>query len=228
MMRGDFRDAHEPSGRLPSFPWAEVQIVGLLVLVHLALVFWSGGPFASHAEVIRQGGLLRGGTLTEPWRLFTSLFLHSGPSHALWNGLSTLVFGVPLLTRLGFGRSFLIYFASGVGGGITALWFSEPETLIIGSSGAVAGLFGAWVVLTLRQARRETLSRRATFRAVGIALLVLPSLIKPFTASGRPISISSHLGGLLTGMLIGAILSLGMIPAAEEVEEEPPEPYEIH
>jgi len=211
-----------PAGdRLPAFPSTEVQVVAFLVLVHLALVFWSSGPFSSDHDAIRQGGLLRGGTLNEPWRLVSSLFLHSGVSHALWNGLSTLVFGVPLLTRLGFGRSCAIYFASGIGGGIAALWFSEPGTLIIGSSGAVAGLFGAWVVLTLRQARRETLSRRAMFRTMGIAMLVLPSLIRPATASGHPISISSHMGGLLTGMLIGAILSVGMVPAVEEDEDEP-------
>jgi hypothetical protein len=48
------------------------------------------------------------------------------------------------------------------------------------------------------------------------------------TTSGRPISISSHLGGLCTGMLIGAILSIGMAPAPDEADEEPPGPYAIH
>lgn len=217
---------HRPDSRLPAFPWPEVQALGLLILGHLALVFWSGGPFVSGRDVIGQGGLLRGGTFEEPWRLLTSLFLHSGPSHALWNGLSTLVFGVPLLTRVGFFRTGLIYFASGIGGGLAALYFAQPGTLIIGSSGAVAGLFGAWVVFTLRSAARSTLSRRAIFRTLGIALLVLPSLIKPVTTSGQSISVSSHMGGLATGMLIGAILSIGMIPPPEDEDEDEPEPFE--
>ena len=37
--------------------------MALLVLGHLALVFWSGGPFRRAATLIGQGGLLRGGTL---------------------------------------------------------------------------------------------------------------------------------------------------------------------
>jgi len=212
----------------PAFPWGEVQTVAFLVLIHLGLAFWAGGSLPPGRALIEQGGLLSGGTLNEPWRLFTSLFLHSGPPHVLWNGLSMLVFAVPLLGRVGYLRTVLIYFAAGVGGGLAALQFSTPGTLIIGSSGAVAGLFGAWVLLTLREARREPLGSRAMIRTMGIALLVLPTLIKPSTAAGHPISVSSHMGGLLTGMLIGALLSLGMAPSAEapEIEdEEYPETY---
>ena len=214
--------------RPPAFPWGEVQTLGFLVLIHLGLAFWAAGPLPPGRALTEQGGLLSGGTLGEPWRLLTSLFLHSGPSHVLWNGLSMLVFAVPLLGRVGYLRTGLIYFAAGIGGGLVALQFSAPGTLIIGSSGAVAGLFGAWVVLTLRQARREPLGRRARIRTLGIALLVLPSLIKPSTAAGHPISISSHMGGLLTGMLIGALLSLGMTTGGEanEAEDEAyPETY---
>jgi rhomboid protease GluP len=204
----------------PAFPWGEVQAVGLLVLIHLGLAFWAGGPLPPGRALIEQGGLLRGATLAEPWRLFTSLFLHSGPSHVLWNGFSMLVFAVPLLGRVGYLRTGLIYLIAGVGGGLAALRFSAPGTLIIGSSGAVAGLFGAWVVLTLRQARREPLGRRSMFRTMGIALLVLPTLIKPTTAAGHPISVSSHMGGLLTGMLIGALLSFGMARSEGPLEIE--------
>ena len=84
--------------------------------------------------------------------------------------------------------------------------------MIIGSSGAVAGLFGAWVVVTFRWARREALERRARIRTMGIALLFLPSLLNPVTSSGQPISVSSHLGGLATGMVVGALLSSRMAP----------------
>ena len=92
----------------------------------------------------------------------------------------------------------------------------------------MAGLFGAWVVLTLRRPPVDALPP-AIFRTLGIALLVLPSLIKPVTPSGQSISVSSHMGGLATGMLIGAILSIGMIPAGgrdEDEEESKREPFE--
>lgn len=197
-----------------------MQTVGLLILLHLALAFWSGGPLPPGRELLTQGGLLRGATLEQPWRLLTSLFLHSGPAHALWNGLSTLVFAVPLLGSLGLTRTALIYLVSGLGGGLAALQFAAPGTLIVGSSGAVAGLFGAWVVLTLRRARRATLGRRERIRALGIAMLVLPALVQPHTAAGEPISVSSHIGGLVTGMLIGAFLSAGLAPPEKFPDED--------
>lgn len=202
------------------FPWPEVQIVALLILFHLALAFWSGGPLPPGRDLLLRGGLLRGATLEQPWRLLTSLFLHSGPAHVLWNGLSTLVFAVPLLSALGFVRTGLVYVFSGLGGALAALQFAAPGTLVVGSSGAVAGLFGAWVVLTLRRARRAPLGCRARVRALGVAMLVLPSLVRPVTAAGEPISVSSHLGGLATGMLIGAVLSVGMIPPGDEFDED--------
>lgn len=199
-----------------------MQTVALLVLIHLGLVFWSGGPLPPGRQLLLQGGLLRGAAIEEPWRLVTSLFLHSDPAHALWNGLSTLVFAVPLLTGLGLARTGLVYLVSGVGGGLAALHFAAPGTLVVGSSGAVAGLFGAWVVLTLRRARHVPLGRRQRIRTLGIAMLVLPSLLRPATASGVPISVSSHLGGLATGMMIGAALSAGMAAAADDDEGEEP------
>jgi len=220
-MSSDPKNYSDPEDRPAAFPRAEVQVVGFLMLLHLGVAFWAGGSLPPGRELIERGALVGGSPLSaEPWRLFSSLFLHSGPSHVLWNGLSMLVFAVPLLSRLGYVRTGSIYLASGLGGGFAAVGFSDPGSLIIGSSGAVAGLFGAWIVLTLRQSRHEPLGRRSRFRTLGIALLVLPSLITPTTASGQPVSVSAHLGGLFTGMLIGAVLSLGMIRVADASEEE--------
>ena len=42
-------------------------------------------------------------------------------------------------------------------------------------------------------------------------MLVLPSLLSPMTATGQSVSVSSHVGGLATGMLIGVLLSSGML-----------------
>jgi membrane associated rhomboid family serine protease len=188
------------------FPWAEIAPVAVLVLFHLWLAGVPGlRPFGGN--LVRDGALLAGATAREPWRLVTAMFLHADPPHVLWNALSMAAFGVPLLTQLGSARTGLVYLASGVGGGLTALAFAEPGTAILGSSGAVAGLFGAWIALRLDRARDEDLSGRARVRTIGIALLVLPSFLTPQTASGRPISVSSHLGGLATGMLVGAALS---------------------
>jgi membrane associated rhomboid family serine protease len=206
------RDAGATTTALPPFPTGPVLAVAALVLFHFALVIWRIESYPGGESLLRKGGLLAGGTAEEPWRLLTSLFLHVDMRHVFWNGVSTLVFAVPLLTYLGFPRSALIYLGAGVGGGIAALAAAPPGPLIVGSSGAVAGLFGAWVVLRFRSARYAEISWRARVRAAGVGLLVLPTLLNPTTPAGQPVSVSSHLGGLVTGMLVGALISGSLLP----------------
>ncbi len=206
----------EAARREQKFPWGAVQVVSSLIAVHFALVFGMIASGSSGRQLIVYGALLKGGTLDEPWRLLTSLIVHIDPLHVFWNGASMLAFAVPLITDLGYLRSCMIYLASGVGGGVMALAFAGPGTLIAGSSGAVAGLFGAWVVLQTRRDRLAPLTGRARIRTIGIAMLVLPSLVSPMTSTGHSVSVSSHLGGLATGMAIGALISsrlLGRIRA---------------
>lgn len=195
----------------PPFPWSEIRVVAALILLHFLVVFWTMGSADAGRAILLRGALLKGGTLDAPWRLLTSLFLHLDVQHAFWNGASMMVFAVPLLVELRYLRTCLIYLASGIGGGIAALQFARAGTLIVGSSGAVAGLFGAWVVLTLGRTALEPLSRRARIRTIGIALLFLPSLLSPIASTGHPVSVSSHLGGLATGMAIGAAISTGLL-----------------
>ncbi len=208
------RQALAGAGR--GFPWREVRPLASLVALHLVLTLWSRGPIPPGRAILDAGALAAGGTALQPWRLVTSLVLHVDPLHVMWNGLALLVFGVPLISWHGLRRVAWIYFAAGIGGGLTALSVAEAGTRIVGSSGAVAGLFGAWVVLALAQARLAELPGRARVRALGIALLVLPSLLTPVSATGQPISVESHVGGLATGMAIGIVIARGLLdPAAD-------------
>ena len=193
-------------------------IVAAVIALHLLLVLAVDGGLLSRESIVEQGALRRGATVVEPWRLVTSLVLHSSVQHVLANGLSMLVFAVPLLGWVGLRRAAMVYLAAGIGGGITAVALSDFGVRILGSSGAVSGLFGAWVVLALERASVADLPNRVRLRTAGIALLVLPSLVNPVTAEGRPVSVSSHLGGALTGMLVGMALSRGWLRSEVEVE----------
>jgi membrane associated rhomboid family serine protease len=117
--------------------------------------------------------------------------------------------------ELRYARTGFIYFASAIGGGIAAVAFARAGTMIVGSSGAVAGLFGAWIVLTLGRVQLAPLTRRAVIRSVGIAMLYVPSLLSPVTALGQAVSVGSHMGGLATGMAIGALISFGLLRRAD-------------
>lgn len=191
----------------PRFPWKRLRWVGAVVGLHVALVVLGIVSRPFRAWVVEDGALAAGGLVLEPWRLLTSLVLHADLRHALSNGVAMIVFAVPLVEWLGARRVAWVYVASGIGGGVTAVALADAGTRFLGSSGAVAGLFGAWVVLAWIRARAADFPGRARIRALGVALLILPSFLTPFTPEGRPISVASHMGGLVTGMLIGAGLS---------------------
>jgi membrane associated rhomboid family serine protease len=186
-----------------AFPRGPLAAALALSLCHLAVVVGLVGRDPDAARCASLGGLVTGAPLRESWRLVSSLFLHADPPHVFWNGLSMLVFAVPLIDRFGWARTAAVYLASGVAGGMAFLATSEPGTVAIGSSGAVAGLFGCWLAATIRRARRAPLVRRATVRAVGIGLLVLPALLTPTAVGGKKISVAAHLGSLALGLLFG-------------------------
>ncbi len=219
----DDLDPPPPRPRSTPFPWRPVAAVGSLIALHVGVVAWMLAPVAPGRELLRAGGLLKGGMSEEPWRLITALFLHVDFSHAMWNGVSMMVFAMPLLAYVGYLRTATVYLAAGVGGAFAALALAPQGQLIVGSSGAVAGLFGAWIVIALSRTRHTTMPRRARIRTLGIALLVLPSLLSPINSKGHRISVSSHLGGLATGMVIGATIS-GSLLARRHLR--PPEEME--
>jgi membrane associated rhomboid family serine protease len=188
------------------FPAGAVAATTALVLLHLWIVLGLVGAEPSRSQLLSLGALVREGGGVEPWRFVTSLLLHSGPHHVAWNGLALVVFGVPAILTWGYLRAAMLYVLSGIGGGVVALAAHAPGTLLVGSSGAVAGLFGAWLVTTGLDARRAPLTRRAWIRTVGLGLLVLPSLLNPVTADGRPISVAAHLGGLASGSILASLL----------------------
>jgi len=80
--------------------------------------------------------------------LFTSMFLHGGWLHIIGNLWVLFIFGDNVEDRMGSGRYFLFYFASGIVAGLTQI-IVGPNSHIpaIGASGAIAGVLGAYLVL---------------------------------------------------------------------------------
>lgn len=80
--------------------------------------------------------------------LLTSMFLHGGWMHLLGNMLYLWIFGDNIEDRLGHGRFLLFYLACGVAAAIGQT-LSNPFSLVpmIGASGAIAGVMGAYFVL---------------------------------------------------------------------------------
>jgi len=137
----------------------------------------------------------------EWWRLFTAMFVHVGPLHLLFNMWALMLFGPSIEERYGRLRYLALYFTAGFLGSAMSLTFSHIPSLSAGASGAVFGIFGAWIAFFVRHRRargaREQL--RSLFFLVGINLFIGIS-------SGGRIDNFAHLGGLAGGFVIATAL----------------------
>lgn len=80
--------------------------------------------------------------------LLTALFLHGGVLHLVGNMLYLFIFGPAVETRFGSKRYFYFYLAAGIAGNL-AMVFIDPAARVpvIGASGAIAAVLGAYFVL---------------------------------------------------------------------------------
>lgn len=135
------------------------------------------------------------------WRMFTVVVLHGSIFHILFNMWALYVFGPQIEKESGSVPFLAIYLSAAAGGSLFFFWFSDPWTLSIGASGAIFGLFGMWAASAFRwrhtQFGRQMLSQLGILLAINFALpLFLPS-----------IAWQAHLGGLITGTVIGLLWS---------------------
>jgi membrane associated rhomboid family serine protease len=141
------------------------------------------------------------------WRLLTALFLHYGPIHIFFNLFALLLLGAALERQIGGFLFAVCYLVSGIGSSIavvllTKLRLLEPVQLV-GASGCIMGVVGTWIGFLLRH-RHAPLARQRLRNIFVIVLLQLAfDLVTP------RVSMSAHLGGLLTGFLLGLL-----VPAA--------------
>lgn len=130
------------------------------------------------------------------WRPVTAAFLHGGFMHIAFNMYALYLFGPPLERDVGSPAFAAMYFASAIAGG-AAYYLLVPFGFAVGASGAIFGLFGAFLVASYRG--RHTTVGRASLRQLLILLGI--NLVLGFVP-GLAIAWQAHLGGLLAGGLI--------------------------
>lgn len=132
--------------------------------------------------------------LQEPWRYLTSIVLHGGWDHLLFNSFSLYVFAPPLERLLGRSKYTILYVLAGLGGNVlSALIYAGKVHASLGASGAIYGIFGAFLFLAaFRQHTLDANSRKTIF--IILIIGVAYSLVMP------GINIWAHIGGALTGL----------------------------
>jgi len=187
-------------GRLRNAPVVVIFI--LLNIAAFCIELWRGAltnPITLH----RLGALDFFAVISkgEFWRLFTALFLHYNLLHLVFNLFALYVLGPPLERTIGAVRFAACYLIAGVGstGGVvllTLLKIVRPAELV-GASGCIMGIVGAWAGFLLRHRH----AWQAKQRLLNILLIIAIQIL--FDISTPQVSTSAHLCGLVTGFVIG-------------------------
>jgi membrane associated rhomboid family serine protease len=135
--------------------------------------------------------------LSQPWTLVTYMFLHAGIGHLFFNMLGLYFFGPRLESVLGGQKFLMLYFISGISGGLLSFLFA-PYTPIIGASGAVFGIFFAFA----RYWPREQMYIWGIFPVQArwlVAGMTALTLLGGFGGFQQGIAHFAHLGGFVGG-----------------------------
>ena len=151
---------------------------------------------------IPPNGDLVGVAAGQYWRLVSAMFLHAGLLHIAFNAYALWIFGTVVEQELGRPRFLLIYFATGIVasavsyafGSITVPGVSTPG---VGASGAIFGIFGAFVAYNYR--RRHLAISAARLRSA-ITIVVINMVL---ALSIQGIDWRAHVGGFVAGLFAG-------------------------
>src|SRR5271156_2598543 len=80
--------------------------------------------------------------------IVTSMFIHGGILHIAGNMLYLFIFGAAVEYRMGAARYLSFYLAAGIAAALATVWIApESNVPVIGASGAIAGVLGAYFIL---------------------------------------------------------------------------------
>lgn len=199
--------------------------VTLFLIASCALIFlWqiSLEPQAQRAVVYSLGVIpatLIGGQQLPPdlalippsATVLTSMFLHGGWMHMLGNMLYLWIFGNNVEDAMGHGRFVLFYLLCGLAAALTQALPDPSSTVpMIGASGAIAGVLGAYLLLHPRARVLVAIPIWVVIHTVRLPAVIvlgfwfLLQLVSNFlsTGGGGGVAWGAHIGGFVAGLLL--------------------------
>jgi membrane associated rhomboid family serine protease len=139
------------------------------------------------------------------WTVVTHLFLHANILHLMVNVLALWFVGPEVELMLGRARFLVLYFLSGIAGGLLQTVFSSPALELVGASGAVCG-----VLLSFTTAHPELPLRALLFFILPVSMkartlgwgIIIGSLLCAVFRIMPQIGHLAHLGGAVAGALL--------------------------
>ena len=183
-------------------PPVTTVIIGINIAVYVLMMFLP--PYIYNLGVLSVPALEQG----RIWTLVTSMFMHGGLAHIACNMISLFYLGTMSERVFGKVRYLLLYFASGIIGGLVyvAVNFATGDpTGAVGASGAIFGLFGAYGLLLFRERKEATvfIAPTRTSEVTSYLMFLGFNIVFGLTAGG--IANEAHIGGLVSGFIIAAI-----------------------
>lgn len=166
-------------------------------IVRLVAGRWTFENFALRAATV----------FTKPWTLISSMFLHVGFSHLIFNMIALFFFGLYLERVVGEENFLRVYFMGGAFASIayvfTSLLFNvpAPHVYAVGASGAVFAVMGALTVLRPNMTVLVYFLIPMPLYVLMILYVIMsvPALLYPIDNVAH----NAHLGGLVAGYLFG-------------------------
>ncbi|MSU35886.1 MAG: rhomboid family intramembrane serine protease [Pedosphaera sp.] len=154
------------------------------------------GALSDQESILRAGALHRGSVLQgEVWRLVSCMFLHNGRDHLLGNCLVLYVVGMACEHGVGWCRTAVVYFFSGLSGSLLSVATSPGPS--VGAFGAIFGLTGGLIIFLYRQRAVFYVREKRIGAVLGAwaAYQIIVGFMTPFVDN------FAHIGGLLGGAL---------------------------
>lgn len=204
-------------------PIASLTFFGSLLLVFAGQWLLVPGQLFMPSGLAFTPGVLFGGAqlpvgapvFPPPATLITYQFLHAGWLHLAGNLLFLWVFGPRVERTLGSGLWTTLLLASGVAAALAQAW-PDPSSPVamIGSSGAVSGILGAYLYLHPRSEIRTVVPVGLALRVVPlpawvvlVAWFVLQLVYSSLTdASAGGVAFRAHVGGFVCGAVLAPVL----------------------
>lgn len=175
-------------------------LVGINVLMYLITVLVSKNlldidsltllSFGAKLNVLIDRG--------QVWRFLTCAFLHGGFFHIAFNMYALKIIGAEAEYAFGKVKYIIIYLISAIGASIFSYVFN-PDSISVGASGAIFGLFGAMIIFGIKN--KDKIGKGYI---INLAQVVIINIIIGITLSN--IDNSAHLGGLIFGAISAIIL----------------------
>ena len=148
-------------------------------------------------DLIYRLGLQPSTWMERPWTLLTNLFIHGGLWHLAANMITLFFFGRYLSMMVGEARFLIVYFLGGIIGNFFFILLGPSNTLVVGASGAVFAVGGAFTLLAPKM--------KVFVFPIPVPLPLWVAVIGGFIIlSFLPfVAWEAHLGGLIVGLAAG-------------------------